>query len=315
MHKSIFKQLILRMAVFILLTLFIPTLITIAFNKSPKHSFPSLNKSGKKVIIHNSILTESLDVEEFLPCVILNQYDLSQNDEFLKAYIVVMRTYILGCINDNVSIDASKLGLNYMSYTELEDCFGDSFSDVYQKICRLISETSMHTITKNNKLITPYYHTMSNGKTRSGFEILGDEFSYLGKTDCNYDATSSSLSNTISIPYADFAKSLRGIDSSISISDDSPLTYIQIVSKDSSGYIISLSVNGVTIDGNDFCNALSIPSACFSLEDGNNGLINITYYGLGHGLGLSLNEAQNMAAGGSSYLEILNYFYNNVDIK
>lgn len=298
---------------FILLTLFIPTVITLTLNGKRSSSLSSYHPSGKNVILGDSIISEKMDVEAFISCVILKQIEADESDEFLKAFAVIIRTYILGCIGDDSSIEADKLGLPYMTFNEMEDCFGDSFPDIYAKISNIVSATSLQTITKDSDYIVPYYHQLSNGQTRLGSDVLGEKYSYLCKSSCPNDTSYENLVSTKLFSFSDFAASIRKIDDSIALSDDAPLSYIQVVSKDSSGYILSLSINGVEVSGNDFYQTLGLASPCFSFEE-SKGKIQITCMGLGHGLGLSLNEASKMAANGSTYIEILNYFYANTDI-
>ena len=59
---------------------------------------------------------------------------------------------------------------------------------------------------------------------------------------------------------------------------------------------------------------MNINSPSFMIEEYNGG-VRIATYGKGHGLGVSLCYASVLAKKGSSYKEILNYFYTNIDIK
>ena len=55
-----------------------------------------------------------------------------------------------------------------------------------------------------------------------------------------------------------------------------------------------------------------MPSLPVSLEKTQEGIRAVTK-GLGHGLGLSMYQASQQAAAGKTYMEILLYFYKNVE--
>ena len=62
-----------------------------------------------------------------------------------------------------------------------------------------------------------------------------------------------------------------------------------------------------------------LPSAFFAIEEIKDGdtLTGYRIYGggYGHGAGMSQNGANTMGSNGMSYQEILNFFYNNINIE
>ena len=86
-----------------------------------------------------------------------------------------------------------------------------------------------------------------------------------------------------------------------------------VLERDEAGYALQVQVGQTTVDGELFRNRLSLPSACFEItlleED-----VRLVTMGCGHGFGMSQYTAQKMAESGSSYKEILNYFYKGAVI-
>ena len=64
--------------------------------------------------------------------------------------------------------------------------------------------------------------------------------------------------------------------------------------------------------GEEFRNRYSLNSSCLALDQTEEG-IRAVAKGLGHGLGMSMYEANRQAETGRTYLEILAYFYKNVE--
>ena len=57
-----------------------------------------------------------------------------------------------------------------------------------------------------------------------------------------------------------------------------------------------------------------IPSACFSVSAGANGHYTLSGGGFGHGIGFSQYGADRLAKAGSSYKDIIGYYYKDVTV-
>ena len=68
------------------------------------------------------------------------------------------------------------------------------------------------------------------------------------------------------------------------------------------------------VSGEEFRANYHLASSCFTLQK-YNGKLRITTRGVGHGLGMSQNTADRMAKKGRSYQEILEYFFENAEVK
>lgn len=111
----------------------------------------------------------------------------------------------------------------------------------------------------------------------------------------------SSISNHDSIPEADNSIS------AIRISDI-------ILERDSSGYVLTLQINGKNVSGEFFRSFLGLNSACFTIEE-KGSAVEIVTKGIGHGVGMSQYGANEMAKGGKDFVAILQHYFTNIQIE
>ncbi len=313
MRKHSLRKKIIKILSLIVLTVMLPTIITLALGESDASRTYHASESGKYVILTDKQINERLDVEDFIGCAVMGQLGIESEEELQKAFAVILRTYIVEKIGNSTEISVEKLDIPYISYSELETLWGDDFPTNYNKLQKVISDTSLETIKCDNKLISPYYHSVSSGSTRNGDEVLGDGYPYLRSVSSLSDSTSPDFFKSYYFENEEFANIIRKINNSISIDTNSPLVNLQIVSRCSASYVLELSIGGISVTGIDFANALSLNSPNFQIEEYDDG-IRVTTNGVGHGLGLSLYGAAALAEKGSSYIEILNYYYSNITI-
>ena len=84
--------------------------------------------------------------------------------------------------------------------------------------------------------------------------------------------------------------------------------------RDSSDYVEMVIVKGGHIPGELFRNYFRINSACFTIEE-TASTVKITTKGIGHGVGMSQYGANEMAKSGKSYVDILQYYFTNIEVK
>jgi SpoIID/LytB domain protein len=97
------------------------------------------------------------------------------------------------------------------------------------------------------------------------------------------------------------------------LEEDRILEEIQIVKRDSAGYVETVQIGAETYSGDAVRYALGVPSPAFSLEEDGDEIRCVTY-GRGHGYGLSQYGAGLMAENGSSADEILKHYFKNIQI-
>lgn len=304
--KYITKYLLLALAV-----MCFPWVVTLVLGGGNSDYIYNTSDSGRYVTTSQG----KVDVEDFTACVLATQMNMDSEEEALKAQAVIIRTYLYQMMEsrgtDNVKADDT--GFAYKTYEELEKMWGKEFPEKYNKLMKVMDNTALQIITYEGKVIKPYFHSVSSGYTRNGSKLFEEEMPYLLSVQSSKDVESEYYLQGVIIEKKDFVAKLRGAKNEISISDENPLETMQIISRCEAGYIASLQIGNVVMTGDEFAYIFEINSPNFQVEE-YEGNIRIITKGLGHGLGLSMYGAAELAKNGKSYQEILKHYYTGVEI-
>lgn len=309
-HRFRFQQTILLLLAILLFSILFPALFTNWTNKQAANFRIYEPKSCGKYILFSDAsgkTTEKLDLESFLPCAVMGQLSIDSNEEFLKSFAVILRTYLWNTLSGETSISIEDLSIPYLSYDEMENLWKDDFSENLNFLNKIVSDTSLLVLKQKDTLIQPYYHAQSCGKTRPASQ------SYLKSADCPDDLSSTHLLGTNVFSKETFLQNLAKISTDIKISESAPLETFQILSRDESGYVTELQIGEIPVSVEQFVEIFELNSANFSVDEYNGG-IRIVTKGNGHGYGMSLSQAEALAKNGSSFEDILNYFYQDITI-
>ena len=310
-----FKNKIIRYIAKYLLIAFLvmcfPWVVTLAFNHSDGGYIYNTADSGRYVVVPQG----RVDVEDFTAFVVASQMDIDEEEEALKAQAVIVRTHIYQKLEElgSDTINVEDIGFTYSTYDELEELWGDSFPENYNRLMKIVNNTSCQVITYEGELIKPYFHASSSGCTRNGSDIFEEEMPYLLSVQSSKDVEADNYLQGVLMEKDEFVNKLREAKSEISISDEKPLETMQIISRCEAGYIKSLQIGNVVMTGDEFAYILNLNSPNFQVEE-YEGKIRIITKGVGHGLGLSMYGAGQLAKSGKSYEEILKHYYTGVEI-
>lgn len=306
LFSNFIKYVAITMAV-----LCLPWIVTLSFGQNKTQYIYNTKESGRYVRLDEG----KVDVEDFTAYILSRQMDISTEEEALKAQAVIIRTHLYKMMDEeNKSIlDGNNTEFAYYTYKELEKLWGDDFTLKFNKLMKVVSATSMEVITYNDKVIKPYYHWSSSGNTRDGQSVLGEEYGYLKSVQSSRDVEAKEYLQGVVVEKKEFVRKLREFNNEVSISDEAPLETLQIVERCSGGYISSVQIGNIMISGDEFAYIYSLASPNFQVDeyDGN---VRIVTKGSGHGLGLSMYGAMQLAKNGKSYQEILNHYYTDVKI-
>lgn len=333
-----------RKSIAILVVILITILILITL---PKHKLP-YRESGRTVILELSDCRIRMDLEQFIPLVLMAEMPYDSPKELLKAQAVVIRTNILYGMGGKKEMTADEIGLPYKTPNQLKRLWfeeekvqkadkisgmvgnllgwgeGEIFTRKMNRLYDIIGETEGRVLKIQGKLILPLFHRLSNGKTRDGKEVLGEKFSYLLSKDCQEDMEASGYNSFAELSVKEIFDRLekRGIvvfqkGNEVEGKTMMPqvfMDFLKIEKTDSKGYINVLSLGDVKVDGMDFAKALGVKSPAFDVSVRDEKIV-FSVRGDGHGLGMSLHQAEVMAKQGKTYREILVNFYDAALVK
>ena len=238
--------------------------------------------------------------EAMLPQIVAKQIGISMPDECIKAQAVVARTNLREAMKSGKSIPEG------ISNGMLKELWGEEYDTYYARLESLIAETAGETLQYNGDYIYAAFHQTSAGNTRTMAEYAGkDSMPYLALTSCHEDTTAENYLNVYFWTRDDFLLLMENFFPEGKVGSTQE---VFVLERDDAGYALRVQVGQTIVDGELFRNRLSLPSACFEIalieED-----VRLVTMGCGHGFGLSQYTAEKMAEAGSSYKEILNYFY------
>ncbi len=243
------------------------------------------------------VLSKNLPREErFYPLVLSTEISADVSQEVIKAQAVLVRT------NCEAAREQDMLPKEY--YGSLLEHYGvypgekDQPWDILKHylIYKEGMDSTSEVLTYEQKPCWAPYHLVSSGTTRDGKEVLRDDaYRYLVSVDSTQDRQSPSYTQSCYFPQ-DFQQN------------------ISIISRDGAGYVMEVQVGEERMSGEELRRQMELPSSAFSLQTVE-GSLRMFCKGKGHGLGLSQYGAQMMAKEGKSYIEILNYYFPQMEIK
>lgn len=313
-HARIFiKNKLGLIFIVLIIYLMVPFLITMAATGKIEQNYSDELVDGRKVIVKYKNASQSMDINRFIVMVLAARLAQSQEVEVLKAESIMVRTDICRLMGEAMSIDSTSLGMEFLTENQMKNEWKEKYEENFNLLSDCVAATSGSVILCNNQYIEARYSRLSSGKTLSGAELLGQEYSYLVPVECSEDIKSPDYLCVQTFSYKDFVKKIESAYAQAGIHENAPFQDIQIVSKTDSGYVIKLQVGNVIMTGAEFARILEIPSACMIIENLQES-IKITTKGIGDGFGVSIYTADIMAQQGSSYEEILKKFYSGITI-
>ena len=293
------KKKYVAVIIFIAIYLLIPTIVTLNVTGVVYTPVNEDYSDGRKVIVKYRNATQEVSVDRFVAMVLAKRLYMSSEVEVLKAESIMIRTDVYRLMGEKMSIDSSELGMEYMTTQQMKSKWGKDYEDNYNLIKDCTAATSGLAIRYNDEYIEARYTYITSGSTLSGASILGDEYAYLSAVECNNDKNAQDYLVVKTISNKDFVNSFEKKYDSINLDKNNLAQQIQIWN--------------VVMSGSEFAYVLGINSPNFSIEYMQTG-VKITTIGVGEGFGVSVYTADCMAKAGSSYEDIIETFYNKINI-
>lgn len=251
-------------------------------------------------------------MDAYLVSVVLAEMPASFEPEALKAQAVVARTYTLKAIqtggkhgDGSVCRDSTCC----QAYISLEDYRNKGGSEEnIEKIRSAVLETSGYVLTYEGALIEATYFSCSGGSTEDAVAVWGTDLPYLRATSSPGEEGASHYSDTVYFTKQEFADALG-----ITLTEN-PDKWLGYATYTAGGGINTMQICGKEFKGTELRKLLGLRSTAITMTADRDGVTVVTR-GFGHRVGMSQYGADAMAASGSSYEEILAYYYKGTKLQ
>lgn len=268
----------------ILIILVLPCALTLLLGGRMEKIYRTIQNEADYITVKTSGGVLELDLEEYVIGVTASQIPFGYDLEAVKAQMVVARTNLYHQLQEN----GKSIEQNFVTMEELERA-GEA-----EKFLRAQKETAGEILTWEDEPIMASFHALSAGNTRDGYEtLLTEDYPYLVSKSCPGDEKAEGFQKVVEI--------------------DPSWADMEVLERDSAGYVMQIQANGETMSGEEFRSLLGLPSSCFDINK-NGDTILLIISGIGHGLGMSQYTAQQMALADKDYIDILTYFYKDVTL-
>ena len=232
--------------------------------------------------------------------------------EALKAQAVVLRTELY-----RTEKEKQTLLDKCLTQTQMKKKWGTKYEENLKKCQQAAQETKGIVLWYHETFAWAPFHQSSNGKTRDVQEVLGNaDYPYITAKECPLDKAAEDEIQVHLIEYKEIQKRCREFlvaEEQKKAENGYGYEDFEIQEWDSSGYVRKMRIGETICTGDQFRDALKLPSSSFSIYESPHGL-KIATVGKGHGFGLSQWTAQEMAKDGKNYEEILQYFYEGTEL-
>ena len=293
----------------------LPYIVTICMNGMNEKEDSQEVFFGVKVQCNESEPVQEIEWETYLTGVLAKEISWQEEEEFLKAQAVLLRTRLYQELENS---EDKILSDSYLTRQEIEEKLGVlNGRAYYEKLEQAVKDTGNQVLFYGDVYAwTPFYYS-SNGTGRSANEVMDtDEFPYLSVKECPLDKGADKEIKVVTFTYKEIQSKCQSF--LVAVSEENAEKIYQyedfgIVSYDSAGYVLEMKIGETTCTGDQFRDALGLQSSAFTMQD-KNGKLQITTVGRGHGLGMSQWTARKMAEEGKTYEEILQFFFEGTTL-
>lgn len=255
---------------------------------------------------------ETMDMDAYLLGVVLAEMPADFEKEAKKAQAVVARTYarkawVTGGKHGDGSVCTDSGCCQAYLAVESYLALGGKESAV-DAAREAAEETSGYVLTYEGELIEATYFSCSGGSTEDAVAVWGTDFPYLRATVSPGEERATHYTDTVEFTAEEFARALNLSGSG------SPDTWIGSATYTAGGGIYTMYIDGTEFTGTQLRSLLGLRSTAFTITTDGERVIIVTR-GFGHRVGMSQYGADAMAASGSTWKEILAYYYKGTTLE
>lgn len=295
------------------ITILVPFVIVSIFIQNETIKF-LYNKNTTDVVRVKREATGEINTvpfEEYVTGVLAGEVPTSFHMEALKAQAVAARSYVMKKIEDNKGQDYDVVDTVsnqvYLDEVTLKEKWKDQYVEKINIVKTAVKETQGQYLMYDGKIVQAFFFSTSTGKTENSEEVFQTALPYLRSVDSTWDQDVSPVFKE------EYNFSVHDFYQKIGLPYNKTVTY-EVTKKTSTGRIKEVKIDGTVLKASDLSGKLSLRSTFFTLEQVGS-TIHMTTKGYGHGVGMSQYGAQAMAKSGSTYDQILKYYYQGVNIQ
>lgn len=264
----------------------------------------------------------TVPVRDYVIGAVCAEMPATFEEEALKAQAVASYTYAQRqCLSSRG--DASLCGADfsndsarfqaYYTLSQIRTFYGDGFDIYYPKVEAAVDAVLGTYLSYEDQPIIAAFHSMSAGQTESAQIVWGSEVPYLISVPSESDEAAPRYLESVGFTAEELCKAFSSYDASIRFDSDDD-NWIAVESATESGTVTACRIGTLTLDGQSVRAALGLRSAAFTVKQEGEKFIFSTR-GFGHGVGMSQYGANEMAAAGHSFSDILAHYYPGTILK
>ena len=262
-----------------------------------------------------------MTMAEYLPGVVRGEMPASFHQQALDAQAVAERTFICyhmasGRKAEHPDADVCMDYHCCNAYTSAQaaaEKWGEHAAEYEAKVQQAVRDTDGQVILYNGQPILAAFHSSSAGVTANSGDVWVSPLPYLHSVKS--PEGEGSVPNYYSVrelPAAEFQQTFLAAHPEASFAG-APETWITGRTENASGRVETVTIGGVTVEGTEVRSLYGLRSACFTAEAAAD---RVTFHvtGFGHGVGMSQYGANQLAAEGKTWQDILHWYYTDVTI-
>lgn len=258
--------------------------------------------------------TENIRMEDYIAGVVAAEMEPSWPVNALGAQAILARTFTMENINAGRKLHGADASTNHEEFQAYDP------SRINGQVMEAVEKTRGQVITHRDQYVRGWFSACCGGVTAAPGEGLADKnekIAYLApniKDGCLSVTTPENKHWTAEIPLAQ----VRSMVQEITGQDPGPVSSAEIANKGPSGRAADLKLGSVLVPAADLrlaAGADQMRSTLLSAFKVAGDKLVVEGAGFGHGVGLCQWGAKKMAAEGKSAQDIIEFYYQDVDIQ
>ncbi|MBR5279772.1 MAG: SpoIID/LytB domain-containing protein [Clostridia bacterium] len=275
------------------------------------------NQDQIRVYMHQTGETVTLSMNTYLQGVVRGEMQGDYPMDALKAQAVAARTYAY-----YLKASGKTHPGGACVCTDYTCCQAwapvDPVWIYHARVQEAVETTGGIVVTYEGQPIKAMYFASSGGHTEDYAAVWNDfSYGYLqgvpSLNEQNYHFTDDVFVQEFS-PWTILSQ-LRSNGYNIQCDSACLLENITDIQRSETGRVLSLTIDGVTIQGTEIRKILGLRSTHFYFQPTAAGGVSIVTLGFGHGVGMSQSGSAALAEEGYDYGKILKYYYTGVDLE